>query len=232
MPFSNTQHMLSSVLVPGKRFVTASEWLPAYPVLSHCARQIFALILLSHMPHTVIGGKEHLPVHSRAAHRGPWGEGRKPASPTRPHHPLLSKPRFPQRFSVFVSFVPMGTWGTLGVFYQTQIELSSLFCGFFHHRNMLQLFLSTRCPSGPAQEDTLSIIAATKVTELLSPKDLPLSDYNTLSGDCPWHEASCSWTKSSLGLLNCATHQHFRIRAKIILPENHLSWLSGARECF
>lgn len=61
-----------------------------------------------------------------------------------------------------------GTWSSFGGFYQIQIQFS-----FFHHRNILSLFVSTHHTCGPAQEDTPSISYATRVTKLLSYKDLP-----------------------------------------------------------
>lgn len=74
---------------------------------------------------------------------------------------------------------------------------------------------------------------ATKVTKLALYKGMPFLLTKTPSlAILPDTKALCSWTKPSLGLLNCTTDQHFCIAAKIILPVNHLAKISGAREQF
>lgn len=74
---------------------------------------------------------------------------------------------------------------------------------------------------------------ATKVTKFALYKGMPFLLTKTPSlAILPDTKALCSWTKPSLGLLNCTTDQHFCITAKIILSVNHLAKISGAREQF
>lgn len=124
--------MLSSVSVPGNGFVTASRMATCMSSpLSRCRTDFLPYISITRATHSHPGGKKHLPLHSTEPCTGHGGEGGKPASPTMPHHPLcFQSPGSPPRYSVFVSFVPMGTWGTLGGggFYQIDSRQSFHLC--------------------------------------------------------------------------------------------------------